>query len=106
MLKLEQIFNSCTDSLIAELEIFYKGTSYPKEKLFIDSDTLQGILIYMVSRLSYPQIWTELIFIEEYLPDGVMMSNRAFYMIMVKASCEYLINLQARPLVEDNKNVQ
>jgi hypothetical protein len=59
----------------------------------------------MVSRLSYPQIWTELNFIEEYLPDGVMMSNRAFYMIMLKASCEYLINLQSKPLVEEKKNV-
>jgi len=32
--------------------------------------------------------------IEEFIPQGVMMSNRAFYLIMVKASCEYLIDLK------------
>jgi hypothetical protein len=44
--------------------------------------------------MNYPQIWTEINLVEEYIPEGVMMSNRAFYMILVKASCEYLINLQ------------
>jgi len=48
----------------------------------------------MISRMNYPQIWTEINLVEEYIPEGVMMSNRAFYMILVKASCEYLINLQ------------
>jgi hypothetical protein len=48
----------------------------------------------MVSRLNYPQIWTEINLIEDFIPDGVMMSNRAYYMILVKASCEYLINFK------------
>lgn len=50
-------------------------------------------MIYLVSRLNYPQIWTELHLIEEFIPPAVQMSNRAFYMIMMKASCEYLLNL-------------
>lgn len=94
MCKLEQVFTSCTQSVVSELEEFYEGTTYPKEHLFIDADTLQGILIYMISRMGYPQIWTEINLIEEFLPEGVLMSNRAFYMILVKASCEYLINLR------------
>ena len=34
--------------------------------------------------------------IEEFIPEGVMMSNRAYYLILVKASCEYLINMQIK----------
>ena len=62
----------------------------------LDSDNLQGILIYIISRMNYPQIWSELTLIEEYIPEGVMMSNRAYYLILVKASCEYLINMQIK----------
>lgn len=52
-----------------ELESFYEGTSFPKEKLFIDSDTLQGLLIYIVSRLrSFCQILADINLIEDYIP--------------------------------------
>ena len=34
--------------------------------------------------------------IEEFIPDGVMMSNRAFYLILAKASCEYIINMEVK----------
>ena len=44
--------------------------------------------------MKYPQIWTEIILLEEFIPEGVMMSNRAFYMILVKASCEYIISMK------------
>eukprot|EP00347_Sterkiella_histriomuscorum_P022739 403337343 len=94
MCKLEQIYSSCTQTLIREQENFWSGFDISKKDLFIDSDNLQGILIYIVSRINYPQIWTELHLIEEYIPDAVQMSNRAFYMVMLKASCEYLINLK------------
>ncbi|CDW81254.1 UNKNOWN [Stylonychia lemnae] len=94
MCKLEQLYSSCTQTLVNELERFWEGHNITKKELFIDSDTLQGILIYLVSRMNYPQIWTELHLIEEYIPAAVQMSNRAFYMVMVKASCEYLINLK------------
>jgi len=94
MCKLEQIYTACTSSILQDLEIFWHGYDIPKSDLFIDSDTLQGIMIYIVSRLNYPQIWTELHIIEEFLPDAVLMSNRAFYMIMVKAACEYLLSLK------------
>ena len=94
MSKLEQLYSSCTQTLVNELERFWEGFEISKKELFIDSDTLQGILIYIISRMNYPQIWTELHLIEEYIPGAVQMSNRAFYLVMVKASCEYLINLK------------
>ncbi len=54
MCKLEQLFTACTVSILEDLEAFYKDSNFPKEKLFIDSDSLQAILIYVVSRTGYP----------------------------------------------------
>lgn len=97
MQKLELLYHCCTASLIADLERFYAGTNFPKDKLFIDSDNLQGMLIYIVSKLKYRQLWTEISLLDDFVPQSVMMSNRAFYMILIKASCEYLINLKEAP---------
>lgn len=33
--------------------------------------------------------------VEDFIPEGVMMSNRAYYLILLKASCEYLINYKS-----------
>jgi hypothetical protein len=96
MCKLEHIYTTCTQLMPRELAAFYEGSGYlpaHAQSLFIDSDTLQGLLIYVVSRMHYPQLWTELSLVEEFIPEGVLMSNRAYYLILLKASCEYLINL-------------
>ena len=87
------LHKTCAFTLTSELKAFYQGTSYPKEKLNLDSDILQGVLIYLVSRSHYPQLWTELTLCEEYLCEGLMMSARAYYLVMAKASCEYLLKL-------------
>ncbi len=101
MCKLEQLFTACTVSILEDLENFYKDSNFPRDKLLIDSDSLQAILIYVVSRSAYPQLWTELILIEEYIPEGVTMSNRAYYLIMVKAACEYLLNFQIKQPLDE-----
>jgi hypothetical protein len=55
------------------------------------------MLIYIVSKLKYRQLWTEINLLDDFVPQSVMMSNRAFYMILIKASCEYLITLKEAP---------
>jgi hypothetical protein len=50
-------------------------------------------------------MWTEVLLLEEFVPEGVMMSNRAFYMILLKASCEYLITLK-EPLPKPESTVE
>ncbi len=54
MCKLEQLFTACTVSILEDLENFYKESNFPRDKLLIDSDSLQAILIYVVSRSAYP----------------------------------------------------
>lgn len=92
MCKLELIYLSCTQEISKQLEEYWHGYAWPsKNFLLIDIDNLQGILIYIISRLHYPQIWSEILIMEEFLPETVQMSNRNFYLMLIKASCEFLI---------------
>ena len=61
----------------------------------IDPDNLQGIIIYIVSRLNNPQIITEVHFIEKFIPLGARKSVRNLYLEMVGAACSYLLEVEA-----------
>jgi Vacuolar sorting protein 9 (VPS9) domain len=76
-----------------EVSDFWKGYDIPAKKLSIDTDQLQGILIYVVSRMKYPQILTEVHIVEKFLPKGVRKSARAMYLEMIGAACSYLLDL-------------
>lgn len=54
MSKLEWIYNCCTRQVSKEIDLFWKGYDIPTKKLFVDPDNLQGIIIYIVSRLMNP----------------------------------------------------
>jgi hypothetical protein len=54
MTKLEHVYETCTTGIIEVIDEFWKGFDIPKKKLSIDTDTLQGILIYIVARVKYP----------------------------------------------------
>ena len=54
MSKLEWIYNCCTRQVSKEIDLFWKGYSIPTKKLFVDPDNLQGIIIFIVSRLKNP----------------------------------------------------
>lgn len=54
MSKLEWIYNCCTRQVSKEIDLFWRGYDIPKKKLFVDPDNLQGIIIYIVSRLHNP----------------------------------------------------
>jgi hypothetical protein len=61
----------------------------------VDVDNLQSLIVYLVSRMKgLPQIITNLNIIEDFLPEAVQLSNRAFYLAMLQSSCEFIINMQ------------
>ena len=62
--------------------------------LSIDTDNLQGIIIYIVSRLGNPQIITEVHFIEKFIPLGARKSVRNLYLEMIGAACSYLLEIE------------
>lgn len=48
--KLEYLFRLFTRVLPGEISEFWAGTGVQKEKLFVDADSLKGIVIYVVVR--------------------------------------------------------
>jgi hypothetical protein len=54
MCKLEHIYEVCTTGIVEEIDAFWKGFDIPAKKLSVDTDNLQAILIYVISRLKYP----------------------------------------------------
>ena len=94
MIKLEHIYKCCTTELKKGLDRFWQNHDIPSKKLSVDVDNLQSLVIYLVSRMrGLPQIITNLNYIEDFLPEAVQISNRAFYLAMMQSSVEYLIDL-------------
>lgn len=71
--------------------MFWRNKKIEQKHLFIDADVLQGICIYIIANLQYPHILTELALIEEFITKAASLSNRAFSLVMLKSSCEYLL---------------
>jgi len=72
--------------------------------LFIDVDVLQGICIYLIANLQYPHILTELEITEEFITKSASLSNRAFSLVMLKSSCEYLIERKEEIMIAGTKD--
>jgi len=110
MVKLEHIYKCCTSDIQKSLDEFWRNYDIPNKKLSVDVDNLQSIIVYMISRLKdCPQIITNLYIIEDFLPEAVQLSNRAFYLAMMQSSCEFLLNLHKKAdsefgLGSDSKN--
>lgn len=49
----------------------------------MDTDQVQSIILYLVSRLNYPQILTEVKICESFLPPAVRKSGRYHYLEMI-----------------------
>jgi len=92
MNKLELIYTCCNSVLIHELSLFWKCFDISPKELSIDSDQLQGILIYVISRMNYPQMLTELSLIEKFLPRAVKKSTRFLYLEMMSAACQFILD--------------
>ena len=93
MAKLEWVYTCCTEDIKKEVSAFWNGYDISKDDLVIDADNLQGIIIYIISRLENPQIIAEVRFCQKYLPKGVLKSSRTHYLEMIGAACNYLLDL-------------
>jgi hypothetical protein len=64
MSKLELLYTCCQSVMIHELQQFWKCYDIKPEDIQTDPDQLQAILVFIVSRLEYPQIFTEIMLCE------------------------------------------
>ena len=89
--KLEHIYQCCVRSVKEEIEAFWHFRQVPQSKLSIDSDSLQGILIYMLFQVQSASIISELELVELFLPESVQASSRSFYLCMLKQSIDFIV---------------
>ena len=58
--------------------------------LSIETDSLQGIIIYLLLKMDYANMIAEVEMSELFLPESVSLSSRSFYLIMIKSSIEFI----------------
>lgn len=88
--KLETIYNCCAGLIIEDTSKFWQNYDIKASELEISPDQLQAIIVYTVSRLNYPQILSEVVMCESYLPKGVRKSQRFSYLVMIQLACEFI----------------
>ncbi len=76
---------------MSEISNFWQSHDILKSKLAMDTDQLQSIVIYMVSRLNYPSIVADVQICEKFLPNAVRKSSRYLYMEMISAAIGFLL---------------
>ena len=89
--KLDLVYNCCTAKVIEDISGFWKQYDIPSKRLAIDTDNLQGIVIYVVSRMNCPQILAEINICERFLPNAVRKSSRYIYLEMISAACSFML---------------
>lgn len=77
------------DSFWEDTERFLK-----KAERNIDIDNLQGITIYIVWALKNPYIMIDCLLTTEFLSKGTKMSTRTLFLEVLKASIEFLLDIQ------------
>ena len=92
MQKLETIYSCFTGAIVKDISAFWEGYDIPAKNLAIDTDSMQGIVIYLVSRSNQPQLLAEVYIGEAYLARAVKKSSRFIYFEMLTAACNFILD--------------
>lgn len=92
MQKLEQVYSCFTDSIPKEVTDFWQGWNVPAQDLAIDTNSMQSLVIFVVSRANNPQLIAEVNIVETFLPENVRRSNRFIYFEFLSAACTFLLD--------------
>jgi hypothetical protein len=91
ILKLEFLFQLFTEDLVRELRSFWGNTKeISKNDLYIDADSLKAITIYILIQTKWSKLLVDILMIEEFSPDTIKMTNRAYYLTVLYSAFEYL----------------
>ena len=89
--KLEFIYRLFTEIMITELhEFWWDEKYYPKDKLYVDADSLKALLIYVVVKSKCAKILMDIICVEEFTPESVKFTNRFYFMTVLHSAFEFL----------------
>ena len=72
--------------MVGEIDNFWDGVPIKPSKLEIDYENLNGIAIYLVLKAGNPLLLIDIIFIESFVSNSIMQTNRAFQMTVVHSA--------------------
>ena len=76
--------------MVGEIDNFWSGVDVKPDKLEIDYENLHGIAIYLVLKMANPLLLVDIIFIENFVSNAVMMTNRAFHMTVLHSALAFI----------------
>lgn len=74
--------------------MFWEGSKYvSKKELFIDSDSLRQLMIYVVIQVKKSKLKVDLDIIQEFMPPVLEFTNRAYYITLLQSAFEFIDSL-------------
>jgi hypothetical protein len=69
--------------MVREIDEFWQEVNISPTKLEIDYENLNGIAIYVVLKAALPLLLIDVLFIENFVSNAIMATNRAFHMTVI-----------------------
>ena len=92
MSKLEYIYQVFNNLMIREIDDFWRpaGDAVPPSALSIDYENLNGIAIYVALKANLPILIVDVLFVEHFVSEAVMTTNRAYQMTVLHAALSFI----------------
>ena len=90
MIKLEFMYQVFHTVMVKEIDRFWNDVEVKPEKLEIDYENLNGIAIYLALKCANPYLLVDILFVESYVSNAVMATNRAFHMTVLLSALKFI----------------
>ena len=90
MKKLEYIYQVFNRLMVSEIDEFWKDIPIDSKKLEVDYENLNGIAIYVALKAAIPILIVDIIFIENFVSQAVLYTNRAYQMTVLHSALSFI----------------
>lgn len=97
LMKLDVIFRIFIGIMAEELEQYFKG---PKRDLIVESSDLRWLMVYILVQTRQPKLSIDIDLVQEFMPNVLKYTNRAFYISMLQSAYEYIDTLTDKDVEE------
>jgi len=99
--KFESVYH-IKECILNAVNTFWEGVGVQRSKLFIDPDSLLGIITYIVIKSQYPKIICEYRICDEFLPHPLTsITNKGLYLTNLRASVRNILTTLEDTLPKD-----
>ncbi|CDW81903.1 UNKNOWN [Stylonychia lemnae] len=90
MKKLEFIYQVFNSLMVSEIDEFWTDVQIDSKKLQVDYENLNGIAIYVALKAAIPILIIDIIFIENFVSQAVLFTNRAYQMTVLHSALSFI----------------